>query len=277
MPKFDKLLIGIAFSPNLKPNLFEAIRLANMFDSELVVVHVGLESKEKKARINSLLEEVEPLKKPFTIIFQQGKPVHVILAICKNEKIDLLILGALQQENLYTYYVGSIARKITRNSPCSVLLLIKPSIKRVPCNHIVVNGLEDGKTEQTIKTAFVVSNYLNCKKITIVEEIKEEELHVIVNDDKSLRKANIIKERLRNRENRRINTILKEIDCTDIHIKMQSIFGKRGYSIGHYAKIKRADLLVMSAPKKSSLLDRIFPHDLEYILFELPTDVLIVK
>ena len=58
---------------------------------------------------------------------------------------------------------------------------------------------------------------------------------------------------------------------------MQSIFGRRGYSIGHYAKVKRADLLIMNAPKKTSLVDRIFPHDIEYILSELPTDLLIVK
>ena len=67
------------------------------------------------------------------------------------------------------------------------------------------------------------------------------------------------------------------IDTNDINIKTQSIFGRRGYSIGHYAKVKRADLLVMSAPNKTGFLDRIFPHDLEYILSELPTDVLIVK
>ena len=95
--------------------------------------------------------------------------------------------------------------------------------------------------------------------------------------DKSLRRANIAKERITTRENRRLQNILKDIDCSNISIKMQSIFGKRGYSIGHYAKVKRADLLVMNAPAKSGFLDRLFPHDIEYILSELPTDVLIVR
>ena len=113
--------------------------------------------------------------------------------------------------------------------------------------------------------------------MTIVEEISQSELQVQVNDDKSLRRATIAKERLKNREDQRINTLLKGIPCDDIAIKTQSIFGRRGYSIGHYAKVKRADLLVMNAPLKLGLLDRIFPHDIEYILSELPTDVLIVK
>ncbi|PQB08614.1 universal stress protein UspA [Polaribacter filamentus] len=277
MHKINKILIGIAFSPNLKPNIFEAVRLANMFDAELVGVHVGEKTDQKITDLNILLKEADTLKKGFKTIWQEGKPVDVILQTCTKENIDLLILGALQQENLLKYYVGSIARKITRKAPCSVLLLIKPSVKRLKCTHIVVNGLKDHKTEGTIRTSFLIAKALDCKKITIVEEIKQEELHVTVNDDKSLRRANIAKERITTRENRRLQNILKDIDCSNFSIKMQSIFGKRGYSIGHYAKVKRADLLVMNAPVKSGLLDRIFPHDIEYILSELPTDVLIVR
>lgn len=277
MQKIDKILIGIAFSPNLKPNIFEAIRMANMFNAELVGVHVGEKNEQKNTDLNSLLQEAEPLNKSFKTIWQEGNPVEVILETCKNQNIDLLILGALQQENLFKYYVGSIARKITRKAPCSVLLLIKPSIERIPCKHIVVNGLKDKKTEETIRTSLLVSKKLNCNKITIVEEINKGELQIKVNDDKSLRKANIAKERIKNREDKRVQNILKDIDCKNLSIKTQSIFGKRGYSIGHYAQVKRADLLVMNAPTKLGILDRIFPHDIEYILSELPTDVLIVK
>ena len=60
-------------------------------------------------------------------------------------------------------------------------------------------------------------------------------------------------------------------------IKLQPIYGKKGYSIGHYAEILRADLLVMPAPPKISYWDRLFTHDMEHILAELPTDVLILR
>tara|TARA_B100000795_G_scaffold270004_1_gene261810 strand:+ start:5731 stop:6564 length:834 start_codon:yes stop_codon:yes gene_type:complete len=277
LQKINKILIGVAFSPNLKPNIFEAVRLANMFDAELVGVHVGEKTEQKITDLNTLLKGADTLNNSFKVIWQEGKPVDVILQTCTNQNIDLLILGALQQENLFKYYVGSIARKITRKAPCSVLLLIKPSVIRVSCKHIVVNGLSDNRTEETIKTSFFITKKLNCKKITIVEEIKQEELHVKINDDTSLRRANIAKERIKNREDRRVKSILKEIDCSNLSVQTQSIFGKRGYSIGHYAKLKRADLLVMNAPTKSGILNRIFPQDIEYILSELPTDVLIVR
>ena len=277
MNTINKILIGIAFSPNLKSNLFEAARMANMFDAQLVGVHVGEENDIKKNQLSNLLKEAEPLKNTFKTIWQTGKPVDVILKTCTNEAVDLLILGALQQEKLLKYYVGSIARILTRKAPCSVLLMIKPSIVRVACKHIVVNGLHDDKTAKTIKTAFDFSKHLHCKKITIVEEVSQSELQVEVNDDRTLRKSTIVKERIKNREDMRVKNILNEINPEDITVKTQSIFGRRGYSIGHYAKVKRADLLVMNAPDKIRFIDRIFPHDIEYILSELPTDVLIVK
>ena len=277
MQSIKKILIGIAFSPNLKPNIFEAIRMANMFGAQLVGVHVGEKTNKKENQLTDLILEAPKLKYPIKTVWQKGKPVDVILNTAVNENIDLLVLGALQQENLYKYYVGSVARELTRKASCSVLLLIKPSVKRVKCNHIVVNGLKDKRTTETIEASFLVSKALECKRITIVEEISQKEIEVKVSDDYSLRKANINKEKLKRREDSRVNKILGNINTEGISVKIQSIFGKRGYSIGHYAKVKRADLLVMNAPSKISILDRIFPHDIEYILTELPTDVLIVK
>jgi hypothetical protein len=89
------------------------------------------------------------------------------------------------------------------------------------------------------------------------------------------------KEKIKRRELSRVRDILSQIPNTlkeGIKIHSQSIFGTRGYSIGHYAKVVRADLLIMNASEnRKGFLERIFPKDLEHILSELPTDVLIIK
>lgn len=277
---FHTIGIGVTFSPNLKANVFEASRLALMFQSKLTLIHVGEKSLEKTEKFKSILEPFILQSLEYDIIFKTGDPVDVILSVVEEMKIDLLILGALKQENFYKYYVGSIARKITRQAKCSVLLHINPSVERIQCNHVVVNGLKDPKTEKTIASAFYVANRLGSEKITIVEEITQDKIAVKVDDDKSLRKANIVKERLKLRETSRVNNIIKNIpedQTKDIAIKSQPIFGKKGYSIGHYAQIARADLLIMNAPSKMTFWDRLFPHDIEHILTELPTDVLIIQ
>ncbi len=278
--KFKTILIGIAFSPNLKNNIYEAMRMVDFFDAQLILVHVGVKTKEKIDKIDTLLSRFPNHKEQVTTIWQEGDPVNVIINAAKDNHVDLIMLGALQREQFFKFYVGSIARKITRKASCSVLLLIKPSEKSVPCKHIVVNGLKDKKTEETIATSFGVAQNLGTQKITVVEEISQQEVHFTVQDDESLRKNFLRKEQLSRKEDLRVQDILKQIPETlknNITIKTQSIFGKRGYSIGHYARVVGADLLIMNAPKRTSLWDRIFPHDLEYILSELPTDVLIVR
>ena len=277
---FKTIGIGVTFSPNLEANINEAARFALCFGSKLVLIHVGEASEEKSKTFLKFLSPFKNKNLDYEVLFKSGDPVDVILSSAQEKKVDLLIIGALKKENFLKYYLGSIARKITRQANCSVLLLINPSIERVPCKHIVVNGLKDPKTKETVTTAFLVGHKLGVDKVTVVEEIDQDEVSVNVDDDKSLRKSTIIKERLRVREEARVKKILNTIppDFTkDMVIKSQPIFGKRGYSIGHYAQVARADLLVMNAPAKMTFWDRVFPHDIEHILSELPTDVLIVQ
>lgn len=276
---FKTIGIGIAFSPNLKANMYEAARLSLRYGAKLYLIHVGKRTTEKEQAVKEILQPFIDQKLEYRVIYEFGDPVQVILDTIKREKIGLLILGALKKEKLLTYYVGSIARKITRKAECAILLLIKPSVERVPCRHIVVNGLQNPNTEKTIRAAYYTGHILGARKVTIVEEISQHKVHVKVDDDKSLRKATIVKERLRLREESRVKQIVNDIPHTykkDIQTKNQSIFGKSGYSIGHYAQLVRADLLVMNSANSHTFWDRFFRHNIEYILRELPTDVLVI-
>lgn len=277
---FHIIGIGVAFSPNLKANIYESARLALLFKATLVLMHVGEQSNQKEQELKEILFPFIAQKLSYELVFKTGNPIDVILSTSEEKKVDLLILGAVQRENFLRSYLGSIARKIARKANCSILLMIKPSVQRVKCEHIVVNGLQNQKTKQAIASAFYVGHTLGASKISIVEEISQQEVAVNVEDDKSLRKATIVKERIKLREQSRIKKIVSEIPkeyIENIAIKSQPIFGKRGYSIGHYAQVVRADLLVMNAPTKMTFWNQLFPNDIEHILTELPTDVLIIQ
>lgn len=278
---FKTLLIGFAFSPNLKANVFEATRLAYYFNAKLFFLHVGEKTKAKENTFLDILKLPKESPEKIEILWEKGDPVNVILSTCLRYKIDLLLLGALKRENVLKFYMGSIARKITRKASCSVLLLIDPSIERKPSQHAVVNAFESPQTEPTINAAFHFASDLNINKITLVEEINRSEHDLDVYDDKSLRRATLKKEKIKRREHSRVNQILKKIPKSykdNIKIISQSIFGTRGYSIGHYAKLVRADVLIMNASEtKKTFLSKFFPKDLDYILRELPTNVLIIQ
>lgn len=277
---FKTVLFGFAFSPSLEVNIMEVTRIAYYFNAKLILLHVGEKTAEKQAKIEGLLRSVEyPENRP-EVHWMTGNPIGAIVTACSTLKVDLLVLGALQHENMYQFYVGTIARNLTRKVNCSVLLMIKPSAIRVASQHVVVNGFDDPSTPLALLKAFEVSKVLGVQQITIVEEITQKELHITVEDDETLERAALLKEQLKQKEETRVRSIIANIPDdlkSSVAVKIQSIFGRRGYSIGHYAEVVRADLLVINAPKKSGLLDRIFPHDIEYILSDLPTDVLIVR
>jgi hypothetical protein len=95
-----------------------------------------------------------------------------------------------------------------------------------------------------------------------------------------LRKATLRKEKINREEKNRVTDIVQKIPLAQkegLSWETQSIFGRRGYSIGHYARVVRADLLVMNAQEETSFFSRFFPKDVEHILAELPTDVLIIQ
>ncbi|MCH1517703.1 MAG: universal stress protein, partial [Flavobacteriaceae bacterium] len=258
-----------------------AMRLASFFDGNLFFLHVGKKTVAKEKTFLEILKDSPVNHKPIKILWEEGQPDKTIIFQCISHEIDLLLLGALQRENMVKFYLGSIARKITRKAPCTVLLLMKPSVERIPSQHMVVNAFESKKTETTINIALEFAQALDVPKITLVEEISRSKVSVAVDDDRSLRRATLEKEKLKRREISRVNEILSRVPPNlkeNKRITSQSIFGARGYSIGHYATVIRADLLVMNAENKnSSLWSRFFTKDLEHILSELPTDVLIVQ
>ena len=278
---FKKILVGFAFSPNLKANIFTSLRLADSLKAEIFFIHVGKKTSVKKKTFEEILEDSPVQPKLIKVLWEEGGPIPTILKMCEKNKIDLLLLGAVQRENVLRFYVGSIAREITRKAPCSVLLLIKPSVEEVPSKHVVVNALNEPNTEKTIRAAFEFSSLMGIPNVTLVGEISQSKVNVTADDDESLKKVTEIKEGIENEEKNRYDEILKNLPDglkENKKIQSQSIFGARGYSIGHYARVVRADLLVLnSETKRSSFISRIFPKDMEHILSELPTDVLIIK
>ena len=97
--KFKRIGIGVAFSPNLKANIFEASRLALVMDSELVLVHVGEENEEKKATIDDHLASFSKRKLKYSVLFLPGAPVDIILSAIKKHDIDLKMNESIAQIN----------------------------------------------------------------------------------------------------------------------------------------------------------------------------------
>lgn len=276
---FKTIATAVAFSPRAEALLYEAKAFVKKFNTKLLLIHVGEKNQDLEQRLDDLLERANIDKESCKVVWRPGKPEKTIIDICDEEGVDLLLLGALRKEKFYAYYLGTVARKISRNANCSVLLLTDPKKETQSFNKVVVNGLDHPKTQVSICTSLYFGKVMKSREITIVEEVPPSKIDIAIEDDLSLSKATRLRQNVRLRENERVKKIIKEADIRDgFDIKQKCIFGKPGYTISHFAEAKKADLLVINSPdKKLGIMDRFFPHDIEYILSDMPTNVFIVR
>jgi intein/homing endonuclease len=120
---------------------------------------------------------------------------------------------------------------------------------------------------------------LSAKHLTIVDEIDPKTSGDHADDDAQLEATAKKRKELKCKEDERIMAIEKELEKDgSLAVNHKCIFGKAGYTIGHYAAANKADLLVMNSPdSKLGIIDRVFTHDLEYVLSDLPCCLMIVN
>ena len=274
---FQKIGLAIAFSPTAETMLAETVRLVHLFSSELILIHVGRHGDEEEQKMNDLLKEVN-LNHSYKIVWKEGDPANEILKACHEEKIDLLVAGALKREKGLKHYIGSIARAIMRKADCSVYMVNNPSIDPKPIQQIVVNAEDSAHIEHAIEVACRIAELEGSSWVHIVRELKLLGLTLAACEQSTELEYNGQKQEMMREEIEAVEKIMAKIphEKTKINIKMVS--GKSGFELCRFVERKQAELLVVGAPpRRLSFFDRIFPHDLEYVFADLPCNLLVVN
>lgn len=272
---FKTIAVAVAFSPRTDAIICEAKRLNDLFRSKLILIHVGIKTQEK---INQIESYIINYKLTNAMVFwREGSTASSLIEICNEQKVDLLIAGALQKENFLKYYMGTVARQIIRKSVCSVLLIKEPSLTPRPFSKIIVNIKEGQNNKYLVDKAFQLSNLENAIEVFVAKEAQMASFKLIMHEDLTESELLNLKKELINEETNEINKILSSIQKGNVNLKTKILYGKPGYEICNFAKENAFDLLVIGSPaKKYNFLDRVFTHDLEYILTDLPCDLLMI-
>ena len=274
---FKRIAIAIAFSPRLQTMLAEAKRIQELFDAELILIHVGTHTEQEDKFMKEQLKLAGLNNGRVHVVWVPGNPAKQIMAACKKEKVDLLVAGALKQEGLLTYYLGSVARKILRKADCSVLMITEPSAESNPFLRIVIHDEDSPYSIDAIKAGIYIGKLQNAKQIHIVREIKLYGLAMSVSGEMTEEEISEARRNMLNEEIRNVEQDLKNIDTSGLKINIKVISGKSGFELSRFCKRVNANLLVVGSPnRKLGIFDRMFPHDLEYIFADLPCDLLIL-
>jgi nucleotide-binding universal stress UspA family protein len=137
-----KILYPTDFSPYSNQAYFHAITLAESHKASLTILFVHSPSQgtpdsssgvvEDRAYWRNQLEQIRPTNPDIAVnhVFLQGDPAAEIINYAAGAGSDLIVMGTHGRTGLERLLLGSVAEKVMREAPCSVLVVKLP--KRVP-------------------------------------------------------------------------------------------------------------------------------------------------
>lgn len=148
MPKLDRILVPVDFSPSSQAALEYAVFLGERFGSTLHVLHVWepppylwpeaivLEPGRPEqslqylagARANEQMKELLALPAhrhdvPLVSRIESGNPADVIVSVAQADRFDLIVMGTHGRRGLSRVLMGSVAEKVVRRATCPVLTI----------------------------------------------------------------------------------------------------------------------------------------------------------
>lgn len=275
---YSKIGLAINFSPNGKALLKESIRLQKLFDAKLVLIHIGEKNNISEETLTSTIESTGLEKKDYEIIWDEGDPVKRIIKNSKKYKIDLLISGALEEEKLFKFYYGSIARKLMREFPLTTLMLKSPSTEPKSFKKFYLSVDYSHQSEKAIISAHKFAVKEEAEEFVIIRDFYAPVLTASIIDSGSSDEINSLKQQWIDEEMEKMKYFVKELNLKEIEPRIVCLYGKKGWEAGNYARENNADIFVVSSPaKKRSLLEKLFLHNTEFAFEKLPSNLLIVR
>jgi nucleotide-binding universal stress UspA family protein len=146
MDEIKKILVALGFSEYAKGTFNYSAKLAKNFGAELIVANIinardvsavasvdamgyGVDVekyvrdiKDERRRVfKEILNDSNFSKDDPKLIFKVGHPVYDLLKIIVNEKVDMVVMGVKGRTDLESIFVGSVAEKIFRRCPVTIV------------------------------------------------------------------------------------------------------------------------------------------------------------
>ena len=139
MIRIKKILYPTDFSSYSNQAYFHAIALAENHNASLTVLFVynpdsittpGSQGDEVTARQywQGQLEQIRPVDARIAVthVLLEGDPASEIVRYGRDASVDLIVMGTHGRTGVERLVLGSVAEKVLRDAPCSVLVVKLP-------------------------------------------------------------------------------------------------------------------------------------------------------
>jgi nucleotide-binding universal stress UspA family protein len=154
--RFTKILCPIDFSGGSQQAMRSAVQIANQHGAELVMFHAwymppAMEdgmyilppdmmsqlAEDAQRGVDDAVRAAADLgAKQVSGSVVHGTPWAEITRMLENQAFDLCVMGTHGRTGLKRIFLGSVAEKVVRHSPCSVLV-VRPGSQPKPFTHVL--------------------------------------------------------------------------------------------------------------------------------------------
>jgi nucleotide-binding universal stress UspA family protein len=129
MLRIHSILYPTDFSSYSNQAYLHAVDLAESHGAALTVVYVNVPGQEAEAGYwRDLLEQIRPANPgiPVRHVFLEGDPATEIVRYARDAGVDRIVMGTHGRTGTERLLMGSVAEKVLRDAPCSVLVVKLP-------------------------------------------------------------------------------------------------------------------------------------------------------
>ena len=273
-PVYKLAIVAAAFSQRLQYVMNEACHFLRVMNTRAVIVNVGDDTPENRSKLTEAVRNSYFKDYPCRMEIRSGQPAEVLLAAAEEMKADLIVAGALSKEHLVKYVMGSTARRIARQAPCSVLLFTDPQMEPKPIENIHCAVEYDRKAQSAVKITAYLAAVLKVQNLYFTHTFQIPNL--LENKKEGVDSKKII--RAYQREDQRLKKHLAKYDFYGQTYHTQCLYERNKSVTLAFNQEIATDLFVLPGYRNSSSLwDRLFRPDNELSLQHLPCATLLTR
>jgi nucleotide-binding universal stress UspA family protein len=278
MTLYDHLGLAFAFSPRLDALLAEAAYRRHYLGARLSLIHAGSATLDQVARLEEAVRMAGLPPDTPVHWMPEGAAHEAILEAVSAQGIDLLLAGALEKERPIRYYLGSVAHRLVREAPCSLLLFTEPRLTPQPLRRIVVVADYSEGALVALAKALRLAAREHAERVYVLRVLS-------AYGDAMVLAEGVRRERVRTYRRNRLTkemALLRDFAAAAGHstvpVELQCIEGHAGLATAQFARRVDADLLVMpSTNDQGHFFERLFPSDMEWVLREIPCNLWVAR
>jgi nucleotide-binding universal stress UspA family protein len=138
MIRVQRILYPTDFSSHSNQAYFHAVALAESHNASVTILYVytpgadgpqsAADASRERAHWQNQLEQIRPINPRINVqhVLLEGDPATEIARYARDAEMDLIVMGTHGRSGLDRLLMGSVAEKVMREAPCSVLVVKLP-------------------------------------------------------------------------------------------------------------------------------------------------------